>query len=231
MSFFYEQRPSQSELVEAIWKSTDVSDGVYVAPADGCWDLIFTTRDGQTKVLFSGPTTKPTDVLYQSGNTNVGIRFNPAAFMTVVSAHTMQDRVSVLPMTLNGMFVFMEYTFAVPTYESADDLVHALKARGLMNQDRVIHDKLERGVFRMSERSVQRHFRQYTGLSAKMHQQIRQAQHAVELLRNGYDPSTVAQEAGYADQAHLTRSLKRFTGRTPAKIMTTTDPIIIEKRA
>jgi AraC-like DNA-binding protein len=37
-------------------------------------------------------------------------------------------------------------------------------------------------------------------------------------LERGTPPIEVAQQLGYADQAHLTRSLQRFMGRTPGEI-------------
>jgi len=48
--------------------------------------------------------------------------------------------------------------------------------------------------------------------------QIRRAERAVELLGSGVPPLEVARRAGYADQPHLTRSLKRFVGQTPSQI-------------
>ena len=41
---------------------------------------------------------------------------------------------------------------------------------------------------------------------------------AVRRLEAGEAPAEVAYGAGYADQAHLTRSLRRRTGRTPGEI-------------
>jgi AraC-like DNA-binding protein len=40
----------------------------------------------------------------------------------------------------------------------------------------------------------------------------------VELLGSGVPPLEVARRAGYADQPHLIRSLKRFVGQTPSQI-------------
>lgn len=42
-------------------------------------------------------------------------------------------------------------------------------------------------------------------------------QHAMSLLQRGVSPSAAAMEAGFCDQPHLTRLLKRATGMTPAK--------------
>jgi hypothetical protein len=47
---------------------------------------------------------------------------------------------------------------------------------------------------------------------------IERARSAVSLLERGIPISDTAFELGYFDQAHLTNSLKRFIGRTPAQI-------------
>jgi AraC-like DNA-binding protein len=49
-------------------------------------------------------------------------------------------------------------------------------------------------------------------------QQIERARSAVSLLERGTPISNTAFELGYFDQAHLSNSLKRFMGRTPAQI-------------
>ena len=46
MVFVYEERPSESPYVEAIWRTTDTSNGLYLAAADGAWDMIFTNQNG-----------------------------------------------------------------------------------------------------------------------------------------------------------------------------------------
>lgn len=41
---------------------------------------------------------------------------------------------------------------------------------------------------------------------------------AKELLREGRTPAEAAHEAGFFDQSHLTRVLRRFDGRTPGEL-------------
>jgi AraC-like DNA-binding protein len=50
-------------------------------------------------------------------------------------------------------------------------------------------------------------------------EQIGRAERAVELLSRGMSPIEAARRAGYADQPHLTRSLKRLVGQTPSQIV------------
>jgi methylphosphotriester-DNA--protein-cysteine methyltransferase len=49
--------------------------------------------------------------------------------------------------------------------------------------------------------------------------QIERARHAANLLRDGAPILDTVHEAGYFDQAHLTRSLKILIGETPASII------------
>jgi methylphosphotriester-DNA--protein-cysteine methyltransferase len=49
--------------------------------------------------------------------------------------------------------------------------------------------------------------------------QIERAQQAVNLLERGLSIADAVYQAGYADQPHLTRSLRRFMGQTPAQIL------------
>ena len=47
---------------------------------------------------------------------------------------------------------------------------------------------------------------------------IERARFATQLLREGRPPVDVAHDAGYFDQAHLTRSLRKLIGLTPGAI-------------
>jgi methylphosphotriester-DNA--protein-cysteine methyltransferase len=68
-------------------------------------------------------------------------------------------------------------------------------------------------------RSVQRHFLHATGMTHSRFRQIERARFAVDLLRSGSPILDVVHDAGYFDQAHLTRSLRQLTGQTPVKIL------------
>jgi len=57
-----------------------------------------------------------------------------------------------------------------------------------------------------------------TGLTHGCLRQIERARLAVSLLRSGSPILDVVHDAGYFDQPHLTRSLRRLTGQTPRQI-------------
>jgi methylphosphotriester-DNA--protein-cysteine methyltransferase len=65
---------------------------------------------------------------------------------------------------------------------------------------------------------VQRRYVQETGLTRRMIHQIERARTAMSLLQGGRSILDTVHEAGYYDQPHLTRSLRRFLGQTPAEL-------------
>ena len=70
----------------------------------------------------------------------------------------------------------------------------------------------------ISIRTVQRRVLQATGLTHTAVRQIARARYATILLKGGTSILDTVEQAGYFDQAHLTRSLKRLIGQTPTQI-------------
>jgi methylphosphotriester-DNA--protein-cysteine methyltransferase len=65
---------------------------------------------------------------------------------------------------------------------------------------------------------VERRVARATGLTRGAIGQIWRAERAAGPLCRGVSPIDVAGQAGYADQTHLTRSLRRFVRRTSSQI-------------
>ncbi|MBO0933230.1 helix-turn-helix transcriptional regulator [Fibrella aquatilis] len=74
-------------------------------------------------------------------------------------------------------------------------------------------------TLRLTERSLERRFKQSVGISPKLFARICRFQAALNQLTNGrYDKlSDVAYESGYADHSHFTRTFKAFTGILPTE--------------
>ena len=215
MGFTYEEKLSQSPLVDFIWRTEDLTDGVYVASADARWDMIFTrSHDGKTKVLLCGPSFKTAQVPYSPGNKHIGICYKPWAIFVDIPITTMLNVTKALPMPSDDTFVMQGVTWNVPTYENVDQFVAQQEKRGLLKTDPIIRDALENKPVDMSLRSVQRHFVKTIGMSPRRVRQINSARQAVKLLQQGNTLSEVAYELGYADLPHMTRMLRRFTGYT-----------------
>ncbi|MCI0707707.1 MAG: helix-turn-helix domain-containing protein [Ignavibacteriae bacterium] len=216
MSFSYQEKQSSSPLVDVVWRTEDQTDGIYIASADACWDMIFiTSREGKTTVLLSGPCFKTTRVPYTAGNKNFGIKFSSCTVFTNIPVASMVNVTKSLPMPTENSFELQGITWKLPTYESVDQFVAELENRGLIKSDPIIKSVLEDKNAGISQRSVQRHFIKTIGMSPRRVKQIIAARTAVGLLLQGAQIAEVAYKLGYADQAHMTRMLKRFTDYTP----------------
>ena len=89
---------------------------------------------------------------------------------------------------------------------------------GVIRRDAAVAAALHGEPHALSTRSAQRHFLYATGMTHGALRQIERARHATNLLRNGVAINDAVHEAGFFDQAHLTRSLKSLIGLTPSKI-------------
>ncbi len=61
-------------------------------------------------------------------------------------------------------------------------------------------------------------FREEVGQTPWSYVREQRVQRAIRLLEEGIPPAEVAYEAGFADQSHLTRTLRDVAGRTPGEV-------------
>lgn len=217
LSIPYEARLSDSPFVEMIWHGHAETDGIPDCPADVFWYLRFLRRNGKISVTVQGPTTKATPVSYLKGDEFLGIRFKPGVFMPHLPLITVTDGMLNLSEDAHKTFWLAGSTWEIPTYENADVLVARLFRTGLLEYDPVIGAALEGQSTEMTLRSVQLRFLRATGLSHKVIQQVERVRYAGVLLEQGTPITEVVFKAGYFDQPHLTRSMRRFFGQTPAQ--------------
>jgi AraC-like DNA-binding protein len=213
-----EERGSDVSFVAAI---THVVYGTAchdVTTPDGLWDIVIQRHAGQVTVLQTGLITSPIALDYLEGDEYLSISFKPGVFMPRLPGARMVDKAVVRPLTTRRTFALDSDELEIPSFENAEGLVDRLVDRDIIVCDEIVADVAEGGQEGLSPRSVQRHFVHALGLSPKQLAQIQRAKRAVALLRAGRAIVDVAMDLGYADQPHMTRSLKRFIGRTPGEI-------------
>ncbi|WP_251149964.1 helix-turn-helix domain-containing protein [Cellulosimicrobium sp. Marseille-Q4280] len=229
MSFLYEERAASSPAVDVVWATVDLTDGTYVASADARWDLVFTVHADTRRVLLSGPSSKPTPVPYLAGNHNLGVRFSSGTYFAHEPVATWRDRTDRLSMPSPGAFLLAGDLWPFPSVRlgatDVDRLVAALSAAGVVRHDDVVEAALDGGAARCSVRTVERHFARAVGIAPRRVRQIERAREAVARLQEGRSIADVAYRLGYADQAHLTRDLKRLTGHTPGRSRERGEPV------
>jgi AraC-like DNA-binding protein len=218
--FHLEERPSDVPIVERIWRAQGDRTGEFISQAKVNSEMVLTIYNSKTTFTVRGPETKATIIDYQSiGAEFLGITFKLGAFMPHLLPKKLRDRRDVnLPEATRQSFWLHGSTWQLPNYENADTFVARLIREGLLVADPVVNTVLQGYSQELSIRSIQYRFLRATGLTNRTIQQIRRARHAGALLQQGVSILDTVFEAGYADQAHLTRSLKRFLGQTPAEL-------------
>jgi len=219
MSQIHSRRKSDNPYIETVWRSTNLTDGVYHATPDGSWDLIVLIDSaGHKRMMLTGQATKTYDVPYQADTSSIVISFVGGAYMPHVPAAKIVDLVEILPNADADHFILNDHTFAFPTYETAEALVEQLVSTGTLAMNTIVEAALSGSPLATSDRTVQRHFTQTTGVTQKSIEQINRAQQAVKMIQTGVKPVDVAAEVGYTDQAHLSKSLKRIMGAPPSDV-------------
>lgn len=219
MGFVFDTRPADSPFVETIWRTRSERAGTFTSVAASNWELVFTTFGGETRAVARGPETRASEAEYPAGAEFFGITFRLGAFMPHLRLRALLDgRDAVLPGASSGSFWLHGSAWELPRYENADAFVERLVRRGMVVRDPAVEAALRGQPPGVSVRSLQYRFLRATGLTRKLIQQIERARSAVSLLERGVAIPEVVFDLGYFDQAHLTNSLRRFVGETPARI-------------
>ena len=219
MEFVFDTRPADSSFVEMIWHTRSERAGTFTSAAVCNWEMVITTFNGKTTITARGPETKASEADFPADAEFFGITFKLGAFMPHLPLKTLLDRQdATLPEASSNSFWLHGSAWELPTFENADVFVDRLIRQGIIVRDAVVEAAIQGHTPDMSIRSLQYRFLRATGLTHKTIQQIERARSAVSLLEQGTPILDTAFELGYFDQAHLTNSLKRFIGKTPAQI-------------
>ena len=215
--FALEARSSRSALIEETFLAESAPAPAFISVATTHWQLVVTRQPGRVRLTVRGPETRATIVPIPREAEFFGIRFSAGTFLPGLPPGRLVDRAVDLPASA-ARFWLAGSAWELPGPDTADAFVDRLVRAGLLVHDPVVAEALAGDVAGFSTRSLERRVARATGLSRGAVGRIRRAEAAVALLSRGVPPSQAAPRAGYADQSHLTRSLRRFVGQTPAQI-------------
>lgn len=218
--FHLEDRASDHPFVEKVWRChTDRGETFLSVAANGC-EMVFAQLSGMSFLTLRGPETAATPVDCPVEGQWVGIRFKPGVFMPRFPPGSLRDHNNItLPPATGQSFWLNGSALEYPGFGNAESLVKRLAKSGMLSRDSIVQDTLLRRPRELSLRSAQRHFLRSTGVTYATFRQIERARYATILLREGVSILDVVSRLGYFDQAHLTRSLRRFIGEAPARII------------
>ena len=220
MNFIFDERPSDAPFVEKIWRTQSESAGSFISQAVSQWEMVVTTYQGKTTFTVRGPETQATPADCPPDAEFLGIVFKLGSFMPHLPTRDRLNRKDItLPEANSQSFWLKGSAWQLPDFENADTFVTRLVRQELLVRDPLVETVLQNRPLEMSLRSVQRRFLRATGMTRGTLDQIERAREAATLLERGLSIADAVYHAGYADQPHLTRSLKRFMGQTPGQIL------------
>jgi AraC-like DNA-binding protein len=216
----FEDRVSDHPLVERVWRCHSDRAESFLSVAANSFEMAITRLGGKSFLTLRGPETIATSLDCPADGQWVCIRFKVGTHMPRFLPGSLRDQNDVtLPAASGRSFWLNGSALEYPDFENAETFVQRLTKSGILTRDRIVEDTLLRRPEELSLRSAQRHFLRSTGVTYGTFRQIERARYATNLLREGASILDVVGRAGYFDQAHLTRSLRRFIGETPSRIL------------
>jgi AraC-like DNA-binding protein len=219
MSIVFEERAADSPFVEKVTHGHTLSAGVAIRPAESHWHLVVTRFNGGARAIIVGPWSTAGHVRYGAGAEVLWIQFKLGTFLPHHPFRAFRDVESVLPEgSRRGSFWMRNAAWQLPDYEHVEPFVARLARDEVLAHDAVVSAALKEQSHELAARTVRERFLRATGQSYGHIRQLERAQKAAALLRQGVSIADAMGESGYFDQPHMTRSLKRFIGHTPAQL-------------
>jgi AraC-like DNA-binding protein len=229
--------PALADYIACTW-ADEARPGLRVLP-DGCIDIVWI---GDEALTVAGPDTAANVIGLPEGTLTVGVRFRPgrASGFLKTNAHELTNQ-SVGLDALWGAeaAVIADALASAPSVEGKQAILEAaLMERldevrqadvdadvdaaidviaGAPSQTRIGALSRELNV---SERHLRRRFEQAIGYGPKTFGRVLRFRAFLSLVEDhGYPLGQAAAEAGYADQAHVTRECKDLSGLTPTELL------------
>ena len=219
MDLTFDERASDSPYIERIWRTQSERESAFTSIAVSHLELVVTRMAGTTTLTVRGPETTATPAPIPADAEFFGIQLKLGSFLPIIPSEELVDVHRTLPEASRRGFWLHGARWELPSFDNADVFVELLAREGLPAREPVVEEALAGRRRDLSARSVQRRFLRATGLTHGTLLQIERARAALNLLEQGVSILDTVEQIGYSDQPHLTRSLKRFVGRTPAQVL------------
>jgi len=229
--------PEIAAHVACVWaRGPEPAERVHRIVPDACADIVWITDE---RLIVAGPSTSAALSTIPRGGSAVGVRFRVGAAGSAlgVPARELLDRYYALDDVWGTEGAELaERLAAAPSLDAAAAELCAAVARRLPPPDaidplvraaalgatrpRTTVERLGAGLG-IGERQLRRRFDEAVGYGPKTLQRVLRFQRFLALARDAAaaDLAALAFEAGYADQAHLTRECTRLAGLPPAALL------------
>jgi AraC-like DNA-binding protein len=217
--------PGLERQVACVWESGGTATRVL---PDACVDIVWS----QGRLIVAGPATAPVLAPETPGQGRFGVRFRvglagsalglpaselldesvPVAEVWGASGERLEDRVAGADAPLDALVAGVAERIA----DAREDVVRGAVLRVREGDAGVAG--LARAAA-LSERQLLRRFERAVGYGPRTLRRVLRLQRFLTLARSGGSLARLAADAGYADQAHLTRECGALTGLTPAALL------------
>ena len=205
----YRELPQRDELVACLW-TNDGGPRTHRILPDACVDIV--SVNGRLRV--AGPATRAH--MTTAGGATFGVRFRIGAAGAALGlpASELLDLSVPLEDVWGAAAGRIEAT-------SAHELAEAVRRRGAADPlVRAAATGTPRQALGIGDRQLRRRFLDAVGYGPKTLERILRFQRFLVLAgRDGAGLARLALDAGYADQAHLTRECTRLAGLPPAALL------------
>ncbi|GFE83845.1 AraC family transcriptional regulator [Steroidobacter agaridevorans] len=228
--------PGLARYVSQYWLSLNNTSPVYAALPDGCVDLVLEVTASRYRSWIYGSTTRPTAIPCTAGTHYLGIRFHPGQsrhFISIAAQDITDGREDLRSLMQFPSEHVAAHIAAEALFDELDQILlevlrHTPPVRSYI--DGVVqHIETHRGHLRIddvaarfgkSRRQMERVFLQTVGVPLKFFCMISRLRHAADLIVHPASRSltAAAHDAGYSDQAHMTRDFTRLAGVSPGQL-------------
>ncbi|MFN8375083.1 MAG: helix-turn-helix domain-containing protein [Anaerolineae bacterium] len=236
----YVPHPALAAYVQCYWSIAQSAQPLtnHVLP-DGCIDVMFSVTAGACFADVVGTMLSAASVPLEPATTFLGVRFKPGGALPFlrVSAQTLTDGVlrldDVWPSVTRDLSeqIHDAPTLAAKVARLEAELLRrvlAIPAVDVLTLNTIHYIRAARGRVSvrelsthaaLSERQLERRFREHTGLSPKLFARLIRFRSAAMLLQQ--QPQLAVQDlvfaSGFYDQAHFIHDFKAFAGVTPSE--------------
>jgi AraC-like DNA-binding protein len=219
MERMYEEHHPDSRVLASVWQARATKDERYLVPAVEYWDFWFArSPGGELLAGLSGPTLGHRWIRSTIGEHSWGVQLQAHVVLPGVDKQLLLGGEQQL-LVEAGHVALANHAVPFPEFEDLEAFTDRLLELDVLRCDDDVRRMLAGDDAGYSERHRQRRIRAATGLTRKQIEQLARAREALALLLQGVPPVECAARCGFADQAHLTRSLGAFHGQTPARAL------------
>ena len=216
--FVIDEWGSDSGFVDKAWTSRSEPEPFFISVAASHWQIVVTTQRDRTQLTVRGPETRATVTAIPADAEFFGIVFSLGTFVPAMPLAGLVDRAVTLPAATPSSVWLDGSRWEIPTPGNADVFVDRLVRRGPGRPRPGRRRRRSTATSTASRRG--RSSAVWLGRPGSTRRTIRQiarAEQAVEALDAACTSPRRGAALGYADQAHLIRSLQRFIGQTTSR--------------